>query len=57
MNNIIKDWNSSATDQTPTKIMQRIEIGPVSNGDAMAIYNLAKSLRLVEHGLYSASYV
>lgn len=57
MNNLIKDWNSSATDQTPTKLMQKIEIGPVSNGDAMAIYNLANSLRLVEQGLYSASYV
>lgn len=27
------------------------------NGDAMAIYNLAKSLGLVEQGLYGASYV
>lgn len=43
--------------ETPTKIMQKIEIGPVSNGDAMAIYNLAKSLGLVEQGLYGASYV
>lgn len=57
MNNLIKDWNSSAADQMPTKIMQKIEIGPVSNGDAMAIYNLAKSLGLVEQGLYGASYV
>ena len=57
MNNLIKDWNSSAADQMTTKIMQKIEIGPVSNGDAMAIYNLAKSLGLVEQGLYGASYV
>jgi hypothetical protein len=57
MNNLIKDWTHSDADQTPTKIMQKIEIGPVSNGDAMAIYNLAKSLGLVEQGLYGASYV
>lgn len=26
MNNIINDWNSSAADQTPTKIMQKLRL-------------------------------
>ncbi len=32
-------------------------IGPVSNGDAMKFYNLAKELKLTDMGLYKAEYV
>lgn len=47
----------SDTDSVPSKTMQKIEIGPVSNGDAMQIYNLAQSLGLTKNGLYKAEYV
>ena len=37
--------------------MQRITIGPVSNGDAVTIYKQAQALGLVDAGLYKAEYV
>ena len=37
--------------------MQRITIGPVSNGDAVTIYKQAQTLGLVDAGLYKAEYV
>ena len=40
-----------------TGTMQKITIGPVSNGDAMKFYNLAKELKLTDIGLYKAKYV
>lgn len=53
LNRLVKDW----TPVTPTDKMQKITIGPVTNGDAMKIYNLAKELKLTEQGLYKAEYV
>lgn len=41
----------------PTAQMQRITIGPVSNGDAVTIYKQAQTLGLVDAGLYKAEYV
>ena len=37
--------------------MQRITIGPVSNGDAVTIYKQAQTLGLVDAGLYKSEYV
>ena len=61
MNRIVKPWD---TDTAPaehakptTPKMQKIMIGPVSNGDAMKFYNLAKELKLTDMGLYKAEYV
>lgn len=46
------------TPVTPsTKTMQKLEIGPISNSDAMKFYSLAKSLDLDSQGLYHAEYV
>ena len=41
----------------PAAQMQRITIGPVSNGDAVTIYKQAQTLGLVDAGLYKAEYV
>lgn len=41
----------------PAAQMQRITIGPVSNGDAVTIYKQAQALGLVDAGLYKAEYV
>lgn len=50
--------NTEPTPVTPaTKTMQKLEIGPISNGDAMKFYSLAKSLGLDSQGLYHAEYV
>lgn len=56
MNNVVKSYDGSDT-TVPTKTMQQITIGPVSNGDALKIYNLAKTLGLTDQGLYKAEYV
>lgn len=55
-NIVVKDYANIGA-SIPAKTMQKIEIGPVTNGDAMRIYNLAKSLGLTEQGLYKAEYV
>lgn len=53
LNYLIKDWATAK----PVSKMQQITIGPVSNGDAMKIYNLAKELKLTDQGLYKSEYV
>ena len=40
----------------PSAQMQRITIGPVSSGDAMAFYRLAEQRGLVSAGLYKSEY-
>ena len=61
MDRLIKAWSTDATPSEPAKPatgkMQKITIGPVSNGDAMKFYNLAKELKLTDMGLYKAEYV
>ena len=56
VNTVVESYDGSDT-TVPTRTMQQIEIGPVSNGDALKIYNLAKSLGLTDQGLYKAEYV
>ncbi len=55
--NVVQNDYLNPDTAAPVKTMQTIEIGPVSNGDAMKIYSLAKSLGLTEQGLYRAKYV
>lgn len=61
MNRIVKPWGTDTAPAEPAKpttpTMQKIMIGPVSNGDAMKFYNLAKELKLTDMGLYKAEYV
>lgn len=61
MDRIIKAWSTDVTPSEPAKpatgMMQELTIGPVSNGDAMKFYNLAKELKLTDMGLYKAEYV
>ena len=61
---IIKAWPTDVTTSAPaepakptTHKVQKIMIGPVSNGDAIKFYNLAKELKLTDMGLYKAEYV
>lgn len=60
-NRIIKAWPTDVAHSAPAKpatgTMQKITIGPVSNGDAMNFYNLAKELKLTDMRLYKAEYV
>lgn len=56
VNIVQKDYTNIDT-TAPAKTMQEITIGPVSNGDALKIYNLAKTLGLTDQGLYKAEYV
>ena len=60
-NRIIKAWPTDVAPLAPAKptthTMQKITIGPVSNGNAMKFYNLAKELKLTDMGLYKAEYV
>lgn len=56
VNIVQKDYTNTDT-TAPAKTMQQITIGPVSNGDALKIYNLAKTLGLTDQGLYKAEYV
>ena len=53
--NAVGIYGSEQSSNANTKT-QTITIGPVSNGDAMHIYNLCKSLGLTEQGLYKAQY-
>ena len=61
LDRIIKTWSTDITPSEPAKpatgTVQKITIGPVSNGDAMKFYNLAKELKLTDMGLYKAEYV
>lgn len=61
LDRVIKAWSTDVTPSEPAepaaKTMQKITIGPVSNGDAMKFYNLAKELKLTDMGLYKAEYV
>ena len=61
MDRLIKAWSTDTIPSEPAKPatgkMQKITIGPVSNGDAMKFYNLAKELKLTDMGLYKAEYV
>lgn len=56
VNIVQKDYTNIDTTAS-AKTMQEITIGPVSNGDALKIYNLAKTLGLTDQGLYKAEYV
>lgn len=57
MDRIVKTWSTDPTPSEPASKMQKITIGPVTNGDAMKIYNLAKELKLTDQGLYKSEYV
>lgn len=51
------DYNALIKSWEPAKTMQKITIGPVTNGDAMKFYSLAKELKLTDQGLYKSEYV
>ena len=53
--NAVGIYGTEQSSNSNTKT-QTITIGPVSNGDAMHIYNLCKSLGLTDNGLYNARY-
>lgn len=58
MNHLVKEIPTESQANKPVSArLQTITIGPVSQGDADAIYLLAKELGLTEQGLYKSEWV